>query len=221
MAKQMGGVSLKGEEEPLYINKSRRNNKQHATSGSKRNDDKVKRHQGSSNHMTGDKEKLQSLLEYKGSRVVVTANNSKLSIAHIGMKKNLLSVAQLTSSSHFILFGPQDVKVYRDLKNSKNPIVKMPRSQQRHGPSCKWGTNKSATRILSLREKLSKAKRDSRPISEYLQFVKSITEERSLCGSPVADVDHVVHVLSGVGTEFHDIAAAIHARDTVISFDEL
>ncbi|KAJ9177165.1 hypothetical protein P3X46_012409 [Hevea brasiliensis] len=95
------------------------------------------------------------------------------------------------------------------------------RAQIRHGPSCKWGTNKSATRILSLREKLSKAKRDSRPISEYLQFVKSITEERSLCGSPVADVDLVVHVLSGVGTEFHDIAAAIHARDTVISFDEL
>jgi len=34
--------------------------------------------------MTGDKEKLQNLSEYKGSRVVVTANNSKLPIAHIG-----------------------------------------------------------------------------------------------------------------------------------------
>ena len=34
--------------------------------------------------MTGDKEKLQHLSEYKGSRVVVTANNSKLSIANIG-----------------------------------------------------------------------------------------------------------------------------------------
>ncbi|KAJ4952490.1 hypothetical protein NE237_029322 [Protea cynaroides] len=38
---------------------------------------------GSSNHMTGDKEMLQNLAEYKGSRVVVTANNSKLLIAHI------------------------------------------------------------------------------------------------------------------------------------------
>jgi len=25
-------------------------------------------------------------------------------------------VAQLTSSGHYVLFGPQDVKVYRDLK---------------------------------------------------------------------------------------------------------
>lgn len=33
-----------------------------------------------------------------------------------GMKKSLLSVAQLTSLGHFVLFGPQDVKVYYDLK---------------------------------------------------------------------------------------------------------
>ena len=84
--------------------------------------------------MTGDKEKLQNLSEYKESRVVVTTNKSKMSIAHISntvvpprcspievplqhvyhvpsMKKNLLSVAQLTSSGHFVLFGPKDVKV--------------------------------------------------------------------------------------------------------------
>ncbi|OIT08921.1 hypothetical protein A4A49_55954, partial [Nicotiana attenuata] len=81
--------------------------------------------------------------------------------------------------------------------------------------------NKSATRILSLREKLSRTKRDSRPVAEYLQLVKSIAEELSLCGSPVNDVDLVVHVLGGIGSEFRDIAAAIHARDSVISFDEL
>lgn len=87
--------------------------------------------------MTCDKEKLQNLWEYKGRRVVVTAN-AELPIALIGkmgispqysanqeslqdvyhvpsMKKKLLSVAQLMSSGHFVLFGPQDVKVYRDL----------------------------------------------------------------------------------------------------------
>ena len=94
---------------------------------------------GCSNHMTGDEVKLQEMTEYKGGRVVVTANNSRLPISHIGkttivprygsneiplqgvyhvpgMKKNLLSVAQLASSGHFVLFGPQDVKVYEDLK---------------------------------------------------------------------------------------------------------
>ena len=38
---------------------------------------------GCSNYMTGDKDKLQNLSKYKESRVVMTANNSKLSIAHI------------------------------------------------------------------------------------------------------------------------------------------
>ncbi|KAK4492038.1 hypothetical protein RD792_002828 [Penstemon davidsonii] len=226
LAKQMGGVSLKGEEEALYANKNRGNFKQHATGEFKKNDNKAKSHisegndhsggvsrnqgsgkkfegkcytcgkkghmakvcrskkksiesnvaasksedewdveslfvaeeeklalvaatpeqldyekdwiidSGCSNHMTGDKDKLQKISAYKGSRVVVTANNSKLPIAHIGntvvsphysatanemllqnvyhvpgMKKNLLSVAQLTSSGHFVLFGPQDVKL--------------------------------------------------------------------------------------------------------------
>jgi hypothetical protein len=40
------------------------------------------------------------------------------------MKKNLLSVAQLTSSGHSVLFGPQDVKVYRDLESLDEPVIK-------------------------------------------------------------------------------------------------
>jgi len=33
-------------------------------------------------------------------------------------------VAQLTSSGHYVLFGPQDVKVYRDLEIIKKPMMK-------------------------------------------------------------------------------------------------
>jgi hypothetical protein len=101
---------------------------------------------GCSNHMTGDQNKLQDVKEYKGSRMVLTANNARLPIAQIGkttimpgnksdmvslhnvyhvpgMKKNLLSVSQLTSSGNYVLFGPQDVKVYRDLKISETPTM--------------------------------------------------------------------------------------------------
>ncbi|KAA8546606.1 hypothetical protein F0562_002655 [Nyssa sinensis] len=147
LAKQMGGVSLKGEEEAFYAHKGRWNSKQHTINRTKKNEDKAKSNQGCSNHMTGDKEKLQDLSEYKGRCVVVTANNSKLLITHIGntvvspqyntndvslqnvyhvpgMKKNLLSVAQLTSSGHFVLFGLQDVKVYRDLEIMEEPVMK-------------------------------------------------------------------------------------------------
>ncbi|KAM2299462.1 hypothetical protein ACFXTI_001304 [Malus domestica] len=240
MAKQMGGVLLKCEEETLYTSKSKGTFKRYTGSGSKKDGDKVKSHQGKggsrpggasknrgnsrkfdskcyncgkmghmakdcwtkktpvesntatssskensedgwdaealfateeeelaltvttqeridykndwivdsgcSNHMTGDKQKLQNLSEYKGGRVVVTADYSRLPIAHIGkaivtprynsnqvplqdvyhvpgMKKNLLSMAQLTSSCHYVLFGPRDVKVHRDLKISEIPTM--------------------------------------------------------------------------------------------------
>ncbi|KAE8730369.1 tir-nbs resistance protein [Hibiscus syriacus] len=39
---------------------------------------------GCSNHMTGDKQKLQNLSEYNEGHVVVTADNSRLQITHIG-----------------------------------------------------------------------------------------------------------------------------------------
>lgn len=96
--------------------------------------------------MTGDQDKLRDMIEYKGSHVVVTANNSRLPIAHIdkttivpryspnkmpihdvyhvpGMSKNLLSVTQLTTSGHYVLFGPRDVKVYEELKVSGAPTM--------------------------------------------------------------------------------------------------
>ncbi|XP_048138589.1 uncharacterized protein LOC125315994 [Rhodamnia argentea] len=46
LAKQMGGVSLKNEEEALYAYKGKWNSKHHAYGGSKKNDDKVRSHQG-------------------------------------------------------------------------------------------------------------------------------------------------------------------------------
>ncbi|KAL3503325.1 hypothetical protein ACH5RR_037774 [Cinchona calisaya] len=89
---------------------------------------------GCSNHMTGNKRKLTNLTEYKGGRVVITADNSKLLITNIGnattlhiynshqvelqhvyhvpgMKKKLLS-----ASGNFVLFGPDEVKVYQNEK---------------------------------------------------------------------------------------------------------
>ncbi|KAE8725434.1 Indole-3-acetic acid-amido synthetase GH3.17 [Hibiscus syriacus] len=193
MAKQMGGVSLKGEEEALYTSKSRGTFQRYTGNGSKKDGDKVKNYQGKggphsggasknrgnsrkfdgkcyncgklghmakdcwtkkkpvesntatscskensedgwdaealfateeeelaltvttperidykndwivdsgcSNHMTGDKQKLQNLSEYNRGRVVVTADNSRLPITHI------------------------DVKVYRDVKISETPTM--------------------------------------------------------------------------------------------------
>ncbi|KAL5848228.1 hypothetical protein ACOSQ4_006241 [Xanthoceras sorbifolium] len=195
MAKQIGGVLLKGEEEALYTNQSKGGSKQHNKGGSTKTGDKTKSHQegfgsrpvrvsnnrdnnrrfddecyncrkkghmkkdcwskkkltesniatssskedsedswdadallameeelaltattperidyendwivdsGCSNHMTGDRQKLQNLSEYKGNRVVVTADNSRLPIAHIG--KTIVTIPTRYHSKMFTMF---------------------------------------------------------------------------------------------------------------------
>ncbi|KAJ4971777.1 hypothetical protein NE237_004876 [Protea cynaroides] len=102
---------------------------------------------GCSNHMTGDERKFVSKDDYKGKRIVVTANNAKLPIAHVGsvtctptssnkglvlqdvfhvpdMKKNLISVSQLTKSGGYVVFGPDDVKVYETVHITGNPYMR-------------------------------------------------------------------------------------------------
>ncbi|XP_037496025.1 uncharacterized protein LOC119370941 [Jatropha curcas] len=81
--------------------------------------------------------------------------------------------------------------------------------------------NKSTTRVLSLGEKLSNTKRDTKSVTEYLHSLKNVANELALCGNPVSDVELVVYVLNGISTKFRDIAAAVHSRDTVITFEEL
>ena len=39
------------------------------------------------------------------------------------MTKNLLSVSQLTALGNYVLFGPQDVKVYQNLEDNSTPIL--------------------------------------------------------------------------------------------------
>ena len=40
------------------------------------------------------------------------------------MKKNLLSVSQLATSWNYLVFGPNDVKVYKNLKLIRTSIMK-------------------------------------------------------------------------------------------------
>uniref|UniRef100_A0A6N2LIQ3 Uncharacterized protein n=1 Tax=Salix viminalis TaxID=40686 RepID=A0A6N2LIQ3_SALVM len=51
--------------------------------------------------------------------------------------------------------------------------------------------------------------------------MRSISDELSIIGEPPSDIDLVVHVLNGLGPSFKEIAAAIRARDNLISFEDL
>ncbi|KAJ0865146.1 putative RNA-directed DNA polymerase [Helianthus annuus] len=102
---------------------------------------------GCSNHLTGDKERLTKAKRYMGNHVVVIADGSKHQIANIGevkfpshgrekeflmedvfhvpgMKKNLLSVPQLTATGRYVLFGPNDVCVFDNFETNSVPTLK-------------------------------------------------------------------------------------------------
>jgi hypothetical protein len=101
---------------------------------------------GYSNHIIGGKEKFYTMEKYKSRCVMVTANNSKMPITHIGKalvvphfnstkveldhvlhmpgtKKNLLSVSQLTLEGNHVIFNLDDVKVYWQLMLEGEPII--------------------------------------------------------------------------------------------------
>ncbi|KAL0317318.1 UNVERIFIED_CONTAM: Retrovirus-related Pol polyprotein from transposon RE2 [Sesamum angustifolium] len=106
---------------------------------------------GCSHHVTGDDSLFSELRQHNGKRVIVTADNSTYPVAkegavkidadetsvklddvyHVpGLKKNLISVSQITNSGKYVLFGPNDVKV---LDNVKNVVADVILSDERKG----------------------------------------------------------------------------------------
>lgn len=75
--------------------------------------------------------------------------------------------------------------------------------------------------VLSLCEKLSNVRRENKIVSDYLLFIKIVANDLALCGSPISDVDLVVHILNSVGSEFRDIDATVQVHDMMITFEEL
>ncbi|KAK2987221.1 hypothetical protein RJ640_022253 [Escallonia rubra] len=81
--------------------------------------------------------------------------------------------------------------------------------------------NKSRSRVMSLKERLFHNPRGTRSIPEYLQHMRAIADDLALIDNPLSEDDLVLYTIGGLGPEFKEIAAAIRARDTSISFDEL
>ena len=81
--------------------------------------------------------------------------------------------------------------------------------------------NKSQTRVFSLRDQLARVTKDSRSITEYIHTIRSFSDELATAGALVSNPELIVKILSGLGPEFREISAAIRARDTPISYEEL
>ncbi|KAK3039235.1 hypothetical protein RJ639_027939 [Escallonia herrerae] len=102
---------------------------------------------GCSHHVTGKSELVSNIHKHNGDRLIITADNSVHPVVnegtanindhgsmdsgvvlkdvyHVpGLKKNLVSVSQITDSGKYVLFGPKDVMVLDNLKNVEADIL--------------------------------------------------------------------------------------------------
>ncbi|RVW58637.1 Retrovirus-related Pol polyprotein from transposon RE1 [Vitis vinifera] len=81
--------------------------------------------------------------------------------------------------------------------------------------------NKSKSRVMNLKEKLTNITCNTRSIAEYLQTIKGTVDDLALIDTHLSDDDLTIFALNGLGNGFKEIYTAIRARDTPVSFEEL
>ena len=80
--------------------------------------------------------------------------------------------------------------------------------------------NKSRSRAINLKKKLTNITRNTRSIEEYLQTIEGIADELALTDTHISDDDLTIFALNGLSSGFK-IFVALRARDTLVSFEEL
>ncbi|KAJ9562385.1 LOW QUALITY PROTEIN: hypothetical protein OSB04_007545 [Centaurea solstitialis] len=81
--------------------------------------------------------------------------------------------------------------------------------------------NTYRSRIISLKSKLTKNPKGTRPVADFLNEMRTIADELALAQSPVSDEDLMVHILAQLGDDYTPISAAIKVRETPLSYSEL
>ena len=66
-----------------------------------------------------------------------------------------------------------------------------------------------------------KIKQEGSTIADYLQNIKIIIDNLALIGHSLSDKQVAVHILNGLEDEYKELAAAIWACDSPVSFEEL
>lgn len=130
------------------------------------------------------------------------------------------------SNPEYILWTRQDklllLGIIGSLSHKVVPVVRSCKtSAEAWTRLAKNYANPSSSRTMGLTEQLTLISRGSQPVVEYLATIRDIADELALIGAPVPNQYLITHTLNGVGPEFKELAAAVRARDTMISFDEL
>lgn len=79
----------------------------------------------------------------------------------------------------------------------------------------------SRGRINQVKSHLKKITKGSESVTEFLQAIKARADELALLGAPLEAEDLTKKILDGLGDDYKELARAVQARDTSISFEEL
>ncbi|KAF3773242.1 Retrovirus-related Pol polyprotein from transposon TNT 1-94 [Nymphaea thermarum] len=79
----------------------------------------------------------------------------------------------------------------------------------------------SEARFLQLRRQFQDIKRGTRTVLEYLNEIKSVSDQLAIIGHPVSDKDKVQQALSGLRTKFDIFCTALEVLPVLPSFEDL
>ena len=74
---------------------------------------------------------------------------------------------------------------------------------------------------MQLKGIIDNISKGTKMITKYMHLIKTCVDDLQLMNSGYDDGDLTLKILCGLGEEFNELSAAIKARDTPISFDEL
>lgn len=66
---------------------------------------------------------------------------------------------------------------------------------------------------MQLKEEFTLIQRGNRSITDYLHDVKTLANEIAIIDHPLSDDDLMLNILHGLGVDFKEIVASIHARE--------
>ncbi|XP_015166976.1 uncharacterized protein [Solanum tuberosum] len=164
------------------------------------------------------------------AQLVMLLNGYKLLGHLIGAKSAPLATITQTDSTisnpEYELCFCQDQLIQQEMIVSVDPTI-APTVATASSTKIAWDllhttyANRSQTRIFNLQDQLQNMKKASKTVATYVQEIRSIVDALKVAGSPVADDELAVKILSGLSHEFREITAAIRARDTTLNFEEL
>ncbi|XP_042494276.1 uncharacterized protein LOC122073718 [Macadamia integrifolia] len=79
----------------------------------------------------------------------------------------------------------------------------------------------SRTRVLDLKDCLSRVQKNTDSVTDYLLSIRSIADTLAAIDQPIADEDLVLVTLRGLRADYRDFATSIRLRHEPISFVEL